>query len=43
MQSELKNYNPKIIFAGSSEEYGLIITSKEQYEHCKSKYKNHIP
>ena len=39
----IKEFNPKIIFAGSSEEYGLIITSKEQYEHVKSQYKNIFP
>ncbi len=39
----IKEYNPKIIFAGSSEEYGLIITSKEQYAHVKSQYKNIFP
>ncbi len=39
----IKEYNPKIIFAGSSEEYGLIITSKEQYEHVKTQYENIFP
>ena len=39
----IKEFNPKIIFAGSSEEYGLIITSKEQYAHVKSQYKNIFP
>ena len=39
----VKDYNPKIVFAGSSEEYGLIITSKEQYETAKAKYKTIFP
>jgi GDPmannose 4,6-dehydratase len=39
----VKEYSPKIIFAGSSEEYGLIITSKEQYETAKAKYKTIFP
>jgi len=39
----VKEYDPKIIFAGSSEEYGLIITSKEQYEIAKTKYKTIFP
>jgi GDPmannose 4,6-dehydratase len=39
----VKDYNPKIVFAGSSEEYGLIITSKEQYEVAKKKYHTIYP
>ncbi len=39
----VKEYNPKIIFAGSSEEYGLIITSKKQYEIAKTKYRTIFP
>jgi len=39
----VKEYNPKIIFAGSSEEYGLIITSKKQYENAKTKYRTIFP
>ena len=39
----VKDYNPKIVFAGSSEEYGLIITSKEQYEIAKKKYRTIFP
>ncbi|WP_048190983.1 GDP-mannose 4,6-dehydratase [Methanobacterium sp. SMA-27] len=39
----IKEYNPKTIFAGSSEEYGMIITSQEQYEQVKSQYKNIFP
>ena len=39
----IKEYNPKTIFAGSSEEYGMIITSKKQYDHLKTQYKNIFP
>ncbi|MFY9638127.1 MAG: GDP-mannose 4,6-dehydratase, partial [Methanobacterium sp.] len=39
----IKEYSPKTVFAGSSEEYGLIITSKEQYEAAKAKYKTIFP
>jgi len=39
----VKDFNPKIVFAGSSEEYGLIITSKEQYEAAKKKYQTIFP
>ena len=39
----VKDFNPKIVFAGSSEEYGLIITSKEQYEVAKKKYQTIFP
>jgi len=39
----VKDYNPKVIFAGSSEEYGLIITSKAQYEVAKKKYHTIYP
>ncbi len=39
----IKEYNPKIVFAGSSEEYGLIITSKEQYEVAKARYGTIFP
>ena len=28
----IKEYNPIVVFAGSSEEYGLVISSKRQYE-----------
>lgn len=34
----IKDLDPKIVFAGSSEEYGLVISSKEQYEMIKEKY-----
>ncbi|ALM76388.1 GDP-mannose 4,6-dehydratase [Thermococcus barophilus] len=34
----LKDYDPVIVFAGSSEEYGLVISSEKQYERVKQKY-----
>lgn len=34
----IKEYDPKIVFAGSSEEYGLVISSEAQYERLKAKY-----
>ena len=34
----IKDYDPKIIFAGSSDEYGLVISSKKQYEQLISRY-----
>ncbi|HDN73474.1 MAG TPA: SDR family oxidoreductase, partial [Archaeoglobus sp.] len=34
----IKDYDPVIVFAGSSEEYGLVISSEEQYERVKRKY-----
>ncbi len=34
----IKDLNPKIVFAGSSDEYGLVISSEEQYDNLKSKY-----
>jgi GDPmannose 4,6-dehydratase len=33
----------KIIFAGSSEEYGLVISSDEQYKHAKKEYGTIFP
>ncbi|KZX11149.1 GDP-mannose 4,6-dehydratase [Methanobrevibacter filiformis] len=38
-----KEVNPKVIFAGSSEEYGLIISSKRQYENAKKEYGTIFP
>ena len=38
-----KSLDPKIIFAGSSEEYGLVITSHEQLEKLKERYGNIFP
>ena len=34
----IKGFDSKIIFAGSSEEYGLVISSPEQYERAKKEY-----
>ena len=34
----IKNYNPLIVFAGSSEEYGLAIISEGQYQFSIEKY-----
>ena len=34
----VKNYEPKIIFAGSSEEYGLVIVSEEQRKRMIGRY-----
>jgi GDPmannose 4,6-dehydratase len=34
----LKDIDPTIVFAGSSEEYGLVFSSNEQYEHARRKY-----
>ncbi len=34
----IKDYDSKIIFAGTSEEYGLVINSERQYKRVKEKY-----
>ena len=34
----IKNFDSKNIFAGTSEEYGLVISSDEQYERAKKGY-----
>jgi GDPmannose 4,6-dehydratase len=34
----IKNVNPVVVFAGSSEEYGLVLTSEEQYKKALEKY-----
>ena len=39
----IKDQNPKIVFAGSSEEYGLIISSPEQYQQAKKQYGTIFP
>ncbi len=39
----MKDYDPKVVFAGSSEEYGLIITSNEQYKRVKSQHQTIFP
>ncbi|HAV09999.1 MAG TPA: GDP-mannose 4,6-dehydratase [Dehalococcoidia bacterium] len=36
-------FDTKIIFAGSSEEYGLVIYSEAQYKHIKEKYGEIFP
>ncbi|MDR3223032.1 MAG: GDP-mannose 4,6-dehydratase [Methanobrevibacter sp.] len=38
-----KNIDAKVIFAGSSEEYGLIISSQQQYEYAKKEYGTVFP
>ena len=39
----VKDYDPTIVFAGSSEEYGLVISSVEQYRRIKEKYGHIFP
>lgn len=39
----IKDIDSKIIFAGSSEEYGLVIASEEHYESAKKEYGNIFP
>jgi GDPmannose 4,6-dehydratase len=39
----MKDYDPTIVFAGSSEEYGLVILSKRQCEAVKEKYGSVFP
>jgi len=39
----VKDYDPTIVFAGSSEEYGLVISSEAQYERIKQKYGHIFP
>lgn len=39
----IKDYDPTIVFAGSSEEYGLVILSEKQYEAVKEKYGSIFP
>jgi len=34
----IKGYSPVVVFAGSSEEYGLVISSHDSYKHAKEKY-----
>ncbi len=40
---QVKDYDSKVIFAGSSEEYGLVISSEEQYENAKKEYGTVFP
>jgi GDPmannose 4,6-dehydratase len=39
----IKNFDPIIVFAGSSEEYGLVIYSEKQYQVVKEKYGTIFP
>lgn len=39
----LKDIDPEIVFAGTSEEYGLVISSQVQYERALEKYGNLFP
>ena len=38
-----KRYDTKIVFAGSSEEYGLVISSEEHYKNAKKEYGTIFP
>lgn len=39
----LKDIDPKIVFAGSSEEYGLVISSHDHHMHAKEDYQTIFP
>lgn len=39
----MKDVDPKIVFAGSCEEYGIVISSREQYKKILNKYGVIIP
>jgi GDPmannose 4,6-dehydratase len=39
----IKDQDCKIVFAGSSEEYGLVISSEEHYQQAKNEYKTIFP
>lgn len=39
----IKDYQSKILFAGTSEEYGLVISSQEQYRRAKNDYGTIFP
>lgn len=39
----IKDLDSKIVFAGSSEEYGLVLSSEEQYEQAKKDYGTIFP
>jgi GDPmannose 4,6-dehydratase len=41
--ARIKNSDAKIIFAGSSEEYGLVISSQKHYEAAKKEYGTIFP
>jgi GDPmannose 4,6-dehydratase len=39
----IKDHDSRLVFAGSSEEYGLVISSEEQYELAKKEYGTIFP
>lgn len=39
----IKDFDSKVVFAGSSEEYGLVLSSQEQYEKAKKDYGTIFP
>jgi GDPmannose 4,6-dehydratase len=39
----LKDIDPAVVFAGTSEEYGLVISSEVQYERALEKYGSIFP
>ena len=39
----IKDYDSKVVFAGSSEEYGLVISSEDQYERASKEYGTIFP
>ena len=41
--TRIKDQGSKVVFAGSSEEYGLVISSKEHYKHAKKEYGTIFP
>jgi GDPmannose 4,6-dehydratase len=41
--TRIKDHDSKVVFAGSSEEYGLVISSEEQYKHAKEEYGTIFP
>jgi GDPmannose 4,6-dehydratase len=41
--TRIRDSNTKVVFAGSSEEYGLVISSEEHYKHAKKEYGTIFP
>ena len=41
--ARIKDLDSKIVFAGTSEEYGLVLTSDAQYEKAKKNYGTIFP
>jgi len=39
----VKDVDPVVVFAGSSEEYGLVLSSEEQYKKAIEKYARYFP